>query len=97
MCDSSRSFLQQTLVTLNQCVRRAGLTINESKTEALKFRVGGRSASRDEFRLEGQQIKLVMTRRTFSGRIEQWVVKTLLRAPIEHDIWCLKGRRLSQL
>ena len=81
------SFLQQTLVTLNQCARRAGLTIIGSKREALKFRVEGRLPRPDEFRLEGQQTKpvnaftyhgltLSATRRTFARSIEEWLVKT---------------------
>ena len=91
MHNASRSFLQQTLVTLNQCARRAGLTIIGSKREALKFRVGARSARPDGFRFEGRQTKpvnaftylgmtLCATRRTFARSIEEWLVKTRLAA-----------------
>ena len=87
MYEASRSHVMQALATLNQCAGRAGLTINKSKTEAVKFRGGGRLAKSDKFRLEGQQIQFVntftylgltlsATRRTFTRHIEERVVKT---------------------
>ena len=50
----SRFHLQQSLATVNGYVQRVqgGLEINREKTEAMKFRRGGRLAANDEIRLE---------------------------------------------
>jgi len=48
---SSRFHLQQALVTLQKYCKEAGLIINETKTEAMKFRRGGRLATSDQLRL----------------------------------------------
>jgi len=55
----SRFHLQQALATLTATTREIGLAINRTKTEAIKFRKGGRLAVRDELHLEGNALKYV--------------------------------------
>lgn len=47
------------MATLERYVRTVGLTINESKTEAMKFRRGGRLADDDKIFLNEAQVKFV--------------------------------------
>lgn len=51
--------VQKALVRLQTLSRSLGLTINQSKTEALKFRRGGRIASGDQLHIDGHQLKFV--------------------------------------
>jgi len=55
----SRFHLQQALATLESYVKEVGLTVNTTKTEAMKFRRGGRSAVKDELRLGGESLRYV--------------------------------------
>lgn len=59
MYSRSRFHLQQALVTLANYIRGLGLVINVKKTEAMKFRRGGRLAAKDTFHLQGSEIKFV--------------------------------------
>lgn len=55
----SRFHLQQATATLSGYANRVGLVINESKTEAMKFRRGGKLARTDGIRLNNCEVKYV--------------------------------------
>ena len=63
---TSRFHLQQALATLAAYVSEIGLEINMRKTEAMKFRHGGRLAENDTLRLYGQELNYV-NRFTYLG------------------------------
>ena len=54
---TSRFHIQQALATLNAHVSELGLTINVQKTEAVKFRRGGRLAASDKLYLNRSPLK----------------------------------------
>lgn len=89
MFSTSRHHLQQAIVTLTKYVGEVGLTINNKKTEALKFRRGGRLAATDELRLNGLPVKyvnsftylgitLTVTGTSFRQHVEMRVRKALV-------------------
>ena len=55
----SRFHVQQALTRLTAYVQDAGLTINLDKTEAMKFRRGGRLAATDPLRIGGTTIRYI--------------------------------------
>ena len=55
----SRFHVQQALARLAAYAQEAGLTINLGKTEAMKFRRGGRLAATDSFHIGGSAIRYV--------------------------------------
>jgi hypothetical protein len=55
----SRFQVQQAIARLNSAIPSLGLTINEAKTEAIKFRRGGRLAARDTLFLAGEPVRYV--------------------------------------
>jgi len=59
LLSTSRFHLQQALHTLQKEVTQLGLEINHQKTEAMKFRRGGRTAKRDELFLATGPIPFV--------------------------------------
>ena len=59
MFSRSRFHLQQALVTFGDYIKDLGLEVNLAKTEAMKFRRGGRLANSDELRLAGTPLKYV--------------------------------------
>lgn len=89
MFSTSRHHLQQAIVTMTNYVSEVGLTINNNKTEALKFRRGGRLAATDELRVNGVParyvnsftylgITLTVTGTSFRQHVEQRVRKALV-------------------
>ena len=89
MLSTSRFHLQQAASTLNNLSREIGLAINEDKTEAMKFRKGGRLAKHDTLKLNGKEIPFVnkftylgitftTTGTSFSKHIEDRTHKTIL-------------------
>ena len=55
----SRFHVQQALARLSAYVKEIGLLINMNKTEAMKFRRGGRLAATDTLRIDGTNLKYV--------------------------------------
>lgn len=87
----SRFHLQQALATLSSYIADVGLEINAQKTEAMKFRRGGRIAEGDTLRLNGHVLSyvnrftylgvtLTPSGKTFGVHIEQRVAKALVAA-----------------
>jgi hypothetical protein len=86
---SSRHHLQQALATLSAFVNEVGLEINTQKTEAMKFRHGGRIAENDVLRLDGQNlgyvnkctylgITVTPSGQSFAAHIEQRTRKAII-------------------
>jgi len=86
---TSRFHLQQALVTLGKYVKEIGLEINLQKTEAIKFRRGGKVARSDELRLYGNALRFVnsftylgvtltVTGKSFSKHIAERFRKALI-------------------
>lgn len=93
---TSRFHLQQALGTLASYVNEVGLTINSKKTEAMKFRRGGRLAARDKLTLAGQNVEFVnnftylgitlsTTGTSFTKHIEERSRKALMAAAAIKD------------
>ena len=91
MYSGSRFHLQQALATLAAYVVEVGLEINTQKTEAMKFRRGGRLAESDTLLLNGEPLKYVNTftylgitltpsGKSYKAHIEERVRKALVSA-----------------
>lgn len=89
MYSHSRVHLQSSLRTLAEYVETSSLTVNTSKTQAMKFRKGGRLSTRDVLRLNGESIAFVSsftylgitltpTTRSFTEHTKQRYQKGLL-------------------
>jgi len=103
-----RAHLQQALATLETYVNAEGMAINMMKTEAMKFRRGGKLAREDQLQIGGEKVDftsrftylgivLSTTAKSFSAHVRERVSRALIAARSIRDPWKLSLRAALQI